>query len=134
VDQVGSSPTQLTDEEVMLVRPDTHLGWRGRRDPAALDRPPSDSAQQAASRWLCSGLNPRLNVWLTTSSAINAGVPCAGQASQTVGTTRGYRLHVQRWHAVAPPAIAATESGTPLLELCWARGTTSASESDQDAG
>jgi hypothetical protein len=22
----------------MLVRPDTHLGWRGRRDPAALDR------------------------------------------------------------------------------------------------
>jgi 4,5-epoxidase len=24
--------------EVMLVRPDAHLGWRGRADPDALDR------------------------------------------------------------------------------------------------
>jgi 4,5-epoxidase len=24
--------------EIMLVRPDAHLGWRGRADPGALDR------------------------------------------------------------------------------------------------
>jgi 4,5-epoxidase len=27
-----------TDGEIMLVRPDAHLGWRGRAEPAALDR------------------------------------------------------------------------------------------------
>jgi 4,5-epoxidase len=27
-----------TEEELMLVRPDAHLGWRGRPDPGALDR------------------------------------------------------------------------------------------------
>jgi 4,5-epoxidase len=26
------------DGEIMLVRPDAHLGWRGRADPDALDR------------------------------------------------------------------------------------------------
>lgn len=26
------------DREIMLVRPDAHLGWRGRADPDALDR------------------------------------------------------------------------------------------------
>jgi 4,5-epoxidase len=26
------------DGQLMLVRPDAHLGWRGRADPAALDR------------------------------------------------------------------------------------------------
>jgi 4,5-epoxidase len=27
-----------SDGEIMLVRPDAHLGWRGRADPEALDR------------------------------------------------------------------------------------------------
>jgi hypothetical protein len=27
-----------TGGEIMLVRPDAHLGWRGREDPAALER------------------------------------------------------------------------------------------------
>ena len=27
-----------SDGEIMLVRPDAHLGWRGRADPADLDR------------------------------------------------------------------------------------------------
>jgi 4,5-epoxidase len=26
------------NREILLVRPDAHLGWRGRADPAALDR------------------------------------------------------------------------------------------------
>ena len=29
---------QDTDGEILLVRPDAHLGWRGRADPDALDR------------------------------------------------------------------------------------------------
>jgi hypothetical protein len=32
--------------------------------------PPRASAQNAASRWLCCGWNPRLTAWLATSSAI----------------------------------------------------------------
>jgi hypothetical protein len=27
-----------SNDEIMLVRPDAHLGWRGRADPDALDR------------------------------------------------------------------------------------------------
>jgi hypothetical protein len=49
------------------------------------------------------------------------GMPCVGQAQQTVGTTRGlvYRLHVPRarrcvWQAIAGTAPA---DGRPLLEL-----------------
>jgi 4,5-epoxidase len=35
-----------SSEEIMLVRPDAHLGWRGRADPDALDRWLSDVARQ----------------------------------------------------------------------------------------
>jgi 4,5-epoxidase len=35
----GRVTTLLADgDEIMLVRPDAHLGWRGRADPDALDR------------------------------------------------------------------------------------------------
>ena len=56
--------------------------------------PPSASAHYAASRFVWSGSKPRLNGWLTTSSAMTL-VCHAGQAQRALGATGSllHRLH-----------------------------------------